>query len=1029
MKLKINQIVRALLNVRAAALYMFIFAFSIGLATFIENDFGTDAAQKHIYTALWFEILLILFSLAIAYNIKTYQFVQRKKWSNLTFHLAIIVIILGAGVTRYFGYEGVMPIRKGQSSNVFLSSNAFLNISILKDGQEYQVNEPVLFSSLGKNSFDKEYTIGNSTIGFELVDFIPNPEEIVNSDKNGLPALNLVIGTSSGRKEFVIKKGEQKSFEGQIFNFTNSPSSGSVNISFLQDSFYISSEVPMTQMEMATQENNALDANQKYPLKTRSLYQSENHQFVVSSTFFAGESELISKKRKIDNSSTVALKLAVTIDQDKQTKIIEGQKGNEGLPVDFESNNTQVRVSYGSKLLQLPFQLKLNYFKMTRYPGTNSPESFLSNVTLIDPEKGIKSVENIFMNHILDHRGYRFFQSSYDQDEEGTYLSVNHDFIGTWISYIGYILLALGMLFALFDKSSRFSEIRRNLKKISTTSALLLFFAILNSNSAFSNTELKPTLHVVSKEHASSFSRLQVQDIRGRMKPIHTLTREVMRKLHGSETYEGYNADQIVLSIYVNNPEWVNLNFIKIGDNEKLKTKIGVKGKYAAYSNFFDSKGEYKLAEEIQKINLKPEKDRSVYDKLALIVDERVNIMNMALSGLIFKIVPVEGDKNNTWVSNHTHGEEVHSPIADQFFEKYSHELNHAIFEGNYSLANSLVADLSDFQKKVSQDIMLTDRQMSVEILLNNSRIFNRLAFIYILFGIGFLALMFLQIFAPKVQTNKLFKIFKILLFLFFAFHTLALLARWYVSGHAPWSNGYESMIYIAWTTTLAGIIFTRKTLGGLAATNILAGVLLLIALLSYMNPEITPLVPVLNSYWLTIHVSMEAGSYGFLMLGAVIGIINLLIIALINSSNKERSMKIVKELSLVSEMTLIGGLFMLSVGTFLGGVWANESWGRYWGWDAKETWALVSILVYAIILHVRLIPKLNGLVLFNFLTIFGLASVIMTYYGVNYYLSGLHSYATGDPLPIPSWVYISISLLIILAVFAFYKKNKFKII
>jgi cytochrome c-type biogenesis protein CcsB len=344
-------------------------------------------------------------------------------------------------------------------------------------------------------------------------------------------------------------------------------------------------------------------------------------------------------------------------------------------------------------------------------------------------------------------------------------------------------------------------------------------------------------------------------------------------------------------------------------------------------------------------------------------------------------------------------------------------------------LANSLVADLSDFQKKVSQDIMLTDRQMSVEILLNNSRIFNRLAFIYILFGIGFLALMFLQIFAPKVQTNKLFKIFKILLFLFFAFHTLALLARWYVSGHAPWSNGYESMIYIAWTTTLAGIIFTRKTLGGLAATNILAGVLLLIALLSYMNPEITPLVPVLNSYWLTIHVSMEAGSYGFLMLGAVIGIINLLIIALINSSNKERSMKIVKELSLVSEMTLIGGLFMLSVGTFLGGVWANESWGRYWGWDAKETWALVSILVYAIILHVRLIPKLNGLVLFNFLTIFGLASVIMTYYGVNYYLSGLHSYATGDPLPIPSWVYISISLLIILAVFAFYKKNKFKII
>lgn len=185
----------------------------------------------------------------------------------------------------------------------------------------------------------------------------------------------------------------------------------------------------------------------------------------------------------------------------------------------------------------------------------------------------------------------------------------------------------------------------------------------------------------------------------------------------------------------------------------------------------------------------------------------------------------------------------------------------------------------------------------------------------------------------------------------------------------------------------------------------------------------------VLKSYWLTIHVSLEAGSYGFLMLGAIIGLMNLTLMIFLNESNKNNIKRIIQEMSYISEMTLIGGLFMLSIGTYLGCVWANESWGRYWGWDAKETWALVSILVYAFILHMRLIPKLNGLFSYNVATIFGLGSVVMTYYGVNYYLSGLHYYATGDPVPIPNWVYIFVVYIIILSTLAYLKKRKFKII
>jgi cytochrome c-type biogenesis protein CcsB len=232
-------------------------------------------------------------------------------------------------------------------------------------------------------------------------------------------------------------------------------------------------------------------------------------------------------------------------------------------------------------------------------------------------------------------------------------------------------------------------------------------------------------------------------------------------------------------------------------------------------------------------------------------------------------------------------------------------------------------------------------------------------------------------------------------------------------------------MIYIGWTTTLAGLIFSRKSMGGLTATAVLAATILMVASLSYLDPEITPLVPVLRSYWLTIHVSLEAGSYGFLMLGAIIGVLNLLLMSCFTQGNRTRVLRTIKELSWVSEMTLIGGLFMISVGTSLGGVWANESWGRYWGWDAKETCALVTILVYAFILHMRFIPGLRGFYAFNVASLFGFASVMMTYFGVNYYLSGLHSYAAGDPVPIPPAVYITAAALFVLSLFAYWRWRK----
>ena len=424
--------------------------------------------------------------------------------------------------------------------------------------------------------------------------------------------------------------------------------------------------------------------------------------------------------------------------------------------------------------------------------------------------------------------------------------------------------------------------------------------------------------------------------------------------------------------------------------------------------------------------------DRGVYAKEMLKIDERLNILSMVFSGSLLKIIPIPNDPNNTWegYSSHNHDDgHNHSTVAANFFNSYGSELQKATATKNYSHAGHLLEELKGYQVGKGGTVMPSESKIKTEILLNKMDIFTRLAGVYMLLGAALLFFLFVSVFKPGWHLKKIYYILFSLVAIGFVLHTIGLGMRWHVSGRAPWSNGYESMIYIAWTTTLAGILFTRKSFGGLAATMVLAGTILFVATLSFLDPEITPLVPVLKSYWLTIHVSLEAGSYGFLMLGAIIGLINLILMIFTTEKNKVRVKRIIQEMSYISELTLIGGLFMVSVGTYLGGVWANESWGRYWGWDAKETWALVTILVYAFILHMRLIPKMRGLFAYNVATIFGLASVIMTYYGVNYYLSGLHSYATGDPIPIPNWVYIAVACIIVISVLAFWRKRKFEIL
>jgi len=265
------------------------------------------------------------------------------------------------------------------------------------------------------------------------------------------------------------------------------------------------------------------------------------------------------------------------------------------------------------------------------------------------------------------------------------------------------------------------------------------------------------------------------------------------------------------------------------------------------------------------------------------------------------------------------------------------------------------------------------------------------------------------------------------ILFAGFLLHTFGLALRWYIAGHSPMSNGYESMLFISWVTLLAGFLFSRRSPFAISATAVLASMTLMVAHLSFMDPEITNLVPVLKSYWLTLHVSVITGSYGFLGLGAILGLITMILLALNKKKNRVRISSTIDDLTVINFKTLTLGLYLLTIGTFLGAVWANESWGRYWGWDPKETWSLITIVIYSLVIHSRMIPGMKDIFTFNLLSLFAFSSVLMTYFGVNYYLSGLHSYAGGDPVPVPVFVYVAVIVLTALSYLAYVRYSSFR--
>lgn len=1010
-----DKIISFLSSTRLMAFLFIVFALAMGIGTFIEDAYNTDTARIYIYNAKWFEAIMLVFVINFFGNMKRYQLHKKEKWATLLLHLSFILIITGAFVTRYISFEGMMPIREGAIENQFYSDRAYLTVLI--DGEHQgamrrkSFEKHLLLSPVANNDFSMSDKFSDIPFEIEYKDFILGAKEVIKEDPNGVHYLKMVEQTEGTRHDHYLKEGEVQSIHNILYAF-NKPTDGAVNINKDGDNYTISTPFEGTFMRMADQMQGGVVKDSVQPLMFRSLYNMSGAMFVIPDPAIKGSIAYESNndyKTKEDAALTVNVK---SEGQEKEVTLLGG-KGKMGIPYSFKQGNLEYTLMYGSKVYELPFAIKLNDFIAEKYPGTESSyASFESKVTVIDEEDNNTFDTRIYMNNVLDHKGYRFFQASFDPDELGTVLSVNHDFWGTWITYIGYFLLYIGLMAILFDKNTRFNDLKEKLEKVKAKKAtlisvFLLFFTFssYSQSHVHENTSLQQIDSIfekykVNEEHAAKFGRIIIQDAGGRMKPVNTFSSELLRKVSESDTYNGMNADQVFLSMTMFDQAWFSVPIIHLKrGNDSLRIVAGIEkdAKYASLADFFDERGNYKLSKTLETAYREPVPNK--FQKDFMDIDKRINLLYSALTGQILKIFPIPGHENDKWVSYLETGEHRGTALdtIKNALPYYVQSLAKATETNDYTLPDSILKGLSQYQQKYGGDILPHEDKVEAEILYNKYDIFKRLFSLYMFAGLLMFFFVILKIFNSKKWVTTAVKTSHVIIGLLFVLHTLGLIARWFISGHAPWSNAYESVIYVGWATMFFGLAFGRKSELTVAATAFVAAMVLMVAHWNWTDPEIGNLVPVLDSYWLMIHVAVIVGSYGPFTLGMILGLVAMFLMIFTTDKNKQIMGLNIKELTYINEMALTVGLVMLTIGNFLGGQWANESWGRYWGWDPKETWALVSIMVYAFVIHMRFVPALRGTWIYNFFSVLAFAAILMTYFGVNFYLTGLHSYASGE--------------------------------
>ncbi|MGC6524503.1 MAG: cytochrome c biogenesis protein CcsA [Flavobacteriaceae bacterium] len=1055
-----KKLANILFSTRLTAVLFVLYAVAMAIGTFMDQGQSTSPtpySRTLIYNAWWFELIMFVFMINFVGNIFRYKLLRKEKWATLTLHLSFIFILLGAFITRYYGFEGMMSIREGATENTFLSQKTYLTTYI--DG-DYEINgqlqrrvhnDEVDFSPRLKNDYTLETSYNSTKVTIELVDFISGAEEDIVPNDDGEYYLKLVEAGAGTPHNHFLKLGQVSSIHNVLYAL-NKPTSGAINITFSEaNGLTIESPFEGEYMTMATGQQGRLFKDSIQPLQLRSRYLIGNQAIVFPKPVIKGVFDVV-KKSQLLKGDEDGIALSVTANDDtKIVKLLGGQGVNNPFK-QIQVGGLVFAFKYGSQLLKLPFDIKLNDFIAERYPGTEkSYSSFESKVTVLDPNEGEFDF-HIYMNHILNHRGYRFFQSSFDSDEKGTVLSVNHDYWGTWFTYLGYYLLYFGLMAILVSRGARMEVLRKQLKKIKLkkTALTILLVCMFNpvmaqqhsGDHAFQRPSLSQVDSILKQNitpvaPADSLGYLVIQDADGRMKPVNTYASELLRKLSKKDMYKNYTANQVFLSMQESPQLWYNVPiiYLKPKKADTIRSLIGIPKiqKYAALIDFLDSNLNYKLGPYLE--DAYSAQVPTAIQKEFKEADQRVSLLFNTLEGDALRLFPIPNDENNKWVAPKEFvqkGLVLNDTLYGNFirtgFLAYLATLqNDKVQKIDFSRSQNLLNAIKKSQIKYGGSAMLSDQKIKTEIQYNKYDIFKKLFSWYMYASSLMFILLIIQILKDKSNIlNVSVTIFKTLIYICFGLHTIGLIARWYISGHAPWSDAYESMIYVAWATMAFGVMLGQKSNLTFASTAFVTAMILMIAHWNWMDPSIGNLQPVLNSYWLMIHVAIIVGSYGPFALGMILGIIALLLMILTTAKNQLKMKLNINELTTINEMALTVGLVMLTIGNFLGGMWANESWGRYWGWDPKETWALISIMVYAFVIHMRLIPGLRNRLLFNIASVLAFGSILMTYFGVNFYLAGLHSYAKDDQEISIMYIVLSLSILIVISILAYVKYRKF---
>ena len=696
-------------------------------------------------------------------------------------------------------------------------------------------------------------------------------------------------------------------------------------------------------------------------------------------------------KRKVKCASTLALHLSfIIILAGALLTHISAKRGMIHLRIGQPTDTYMAQdEEQGMKEEKLPFSLCLQKFEAKMHDGTNAVADYSSKFTVIDGDD--KSEGEVSMNNIYSHRSYRLYQSSYDEDGKGSVLAINADPYGIPVTYTGYALLFISLVWMLFDPKGGYRKLLKSplLKKGALMTALILSMGniqTLHAESATGNLQNA----VLPKETAEKFGELHIL-YNDRICPVQTFALDFCKKIYGARSYQGLTAEQVLSGWVFYGNTWANEPFIKIKSGE-MKTAMNLPD-YASLNTFFNREmGGYTIGQYVQEY-YNGQQDK--FHQQAADIDGKIQIIMELREGVSLKVLPYTFTKNvkatkdypfikagtTTWFSP---VDKLPQAVEQQhalYIKNVFSLLNGDVKAGNISRVNEFFVKMKKYQEVSSGNSLPTATQYKAE------RINNAFPFATILFmanlTLGFIALFYTIYRMTKKREIKALNIaLPILLGVSFLALTFGLALRWIISGNIPMSNGYESMLTVAWLVMLISILMQLRIRIVMVFGFLISGFFLLVSHINQMDPAIGQMMPVLNSPLLSIHVSIIMMSYALLSLTFICGIMGICL-----RSHGE-------ELQALSRIFLYPALTTMGFGIFIGAIWANVSWGNYWSWDSKETWALITFMIYAVVVHTQSLPVFRKPLVYHIYITLAFLSIAMTYFGVNYFLTGMHSYA-----------------------------------